>query len=161
MNSFLKRYSPPGMDITHEKSWLIGGLPVGILWSFVFFFRYADAYEELFTRSGGEQVLKPGAVIQPFDEIMGPSLLALVLVAFIMLQFLFHHWFYFYQGSRSIYLMKRLPQKGELVKRILILPVLAFFICMAVLVLVRFLYFGVYLLVTPDSCLPANVWQQF
>lgn len=161
MRAFLKRNAPPGQNIFYGLKWFFRGLVAVLLFSLTFFFRYAEAYQELFEYTGAEKVLMSDAVIRPFEDILGSSLVGFWLLGICMLQFIFYHGYYFYQGSKSIYLMKRLPQRGLLAKYIFTLPVLAFVVCMLILFILRLLYFEVYLLFTPDRCLPAHVWQQF
>jgi hypothetical protein len=60
----------------------------------------------------------------------------------------------------SIYLMKRLPDPSERHRRALMLPLLAIAATVVLAILLRLIYFAVYLLATPKTCLPDEVWQQ-
>lgn len=158
MNEFLRRNSPPGQNLACEKYTLLWGLAAAALFSLQFFSAFSQAYHDLFTEDG---ILQQGIMMAPFDELLGISLLGFGLLGLGMLQFGFYHWYYFYQDSKSIYLLKRLPQRNLLLRYCLTLPGLAFIVCILAMVLVRLVYFAVYLALTPDACLPTDVWQQF
>ena len=79
----------------------------------------------------------------------GFCVLFVVLVAMII-----YHYCTYYQGSKSIYLMKRLPDKWELYKRCVHLPMIAMIVEIITIVGVMSLYYGIYLIFTPQQCLP-------
>ena len=59
------------------------------------------------------------------------------------------HYNYHYQGSKSIYMMKRLPKKSELWRRCLVLPVTLALTSEAAAMILRLLFFAYYMIRTP------------
>ena len=65
-----------------------------------------------------------------------------------------YHWFYHYQGSKSIYLMRRLPRRSELPVRCLAVPVAGALGAGALAAILLGVYWMVYRLCTPAAALP-------
>lgn len=70
-----------------------------------------------------------------------------------------YHYFYHFHGCKSIYLMKRLPQKGEFLKRIIALPIFLF--CLTILLMTGYmlLYYQIYLIVIENISTEVNLWE--
>ena len=66
----------------------------------------------------------------------------------------------FRQGSKNIYLMKRLPSRWELHRRCILLPALGMVGSLVMGFTLLMIYFAIYMLVTPDRCLPPDQWQK-
>ena len=58
-----------------------------------------------------------------------------------------------WQGAKSIYLMGRLPDRWELHRRCLTLPLLMILTALVLMALLLPAYYGLYLLATPETCL--------
>ena len=71
-----------------------------------------------------------------------------------------YHYAYYYLGSRSIYVMRRLPDRWEQWRRCLAVPVLLAAVFLLAIELLTFVYFLKFLLETPDPCLPSDPWRQ-
>ena len=93
------------------------------------------------------------------DWVLRGSWYGLVLIAVSMpfLALYFYSWHY--QGSKSIYTMRRLPKRGELLRRCLTLPCITAALSLAVIPVLSTVYYGFYVLVTPAGHLPAGQWQ--
>ena len=65
-----------------------------------------------------------------------------------------YFYFYHYQDSRSIYTMKRLPDRWELWRRCLTLPFWTVIISGVLVLLLTGVYYLIYLKCTPAGCLP-------
>lgn len=152
--------APVGLDYRRELSWVRTGFALSLLWSLGYLFRLHAGYEELFTRVGVDKVLNPGAVMPDFTDILGGGLRGFGVVALCMAALAVWHYLYHYQGSKSIYLMRRLPDRWELWRRCAALPVLLAAAAGLLAVLLLLVYFGVYLLVTPKVCLIPGQWQK-
>lgn len=153
-------WAPPGANLAGQRQMLRGGLLGAVLYSVGFLVRYTNARAELFVVVGGEKMLRPGAVIPAFDSLLGSALLGFVAAAAAMLFFIAYYYSYHWQGSKSIYLMRRLPDRWELARRCLALPVLGALACLLAGALVLGLYYGVYRLFTPEECLLSYGWQE-
>ena len=160
MNEFFKRNSPPGIDLGQEwRVFLIGNIASVIVSLFAFLAKYIDARDQLFVYEIDRKILKEGAIIAPFSSLFSIYFSGFVLVALFLLGYVIYHYSYFRQESMSIYLMKRLPDKRELHKRALTVPVLAVLATICVALAAVLLYFVIYLLATPRACLPFAALQ--
>ena len=154
----LARWVPPGFPLRRELTFYGWAAALSLLWSLGYLGWLTDARAILFIPETGE--LMP---------LSAPTFLALVtysrclllykLSLLLPLVFLLRHYAYHYQGSRSVYLMRRLPDHREFRRRCLALPLaaLACFILLAAVTVL--LYFGLYYLVMPDANIPPNQWK--
>ena len=148
------RYVPLGINGTFVFSRMGIGLGAATAFSLSFLFKYANAWNELFRYRNGKRYLIEGAQIAPFSEICRGSFWAFGVMFFVLLFVVV--WFYFYhsQGSCSIYTMKRLPNRWELWKRVVTIPLLGIAACIVTMPLLKGLYYLIYLFCTPKGCLP-------
>ena len=150
----LSRYAPVGMKLHMEKTVCGLGLGASLVYSGLFLIRFADACGELYEYKGVDRVLIEGAKIERFGVLLGNGLVGFAITAVVMLLFSIYHYLYHFQDSKSIYLMLRLPDRWELSRRCLTLPVAAAVLSLAAAVVLLGFYFGIYLLFTPKGCLP-------
>lgn len=83
------------------------------------------------------------------------------LSALCLLVFAVYFFSCFYQGSKSVYLMRRLPNRGEMALRSLTLPVAGAVLCLLSALLLRLLFHTAYCIFVPANLLPAQPWQVF
>jgi len=157
MGDFWKRNAPPGINLKQMYYvFLLGNLASAFVSMVDFTADYLRARNELFIyRLATEELtLIEGAVIAPFHAFVDSCFLGFALTAVCLLAFAIYHWAYYRQGSMSIYLMKRLPDRGVLYKQVLTVPCLAALATAAVAAVTVLLCFCIYLLATPGVCLP-------
>ena len=151
----IKNIIPVGYDAKEELMIFEGGLILSVLFgSGSFLMKLSNAISRLYWINGSKRILKNDAVMPHFTEILGNSLIFFAVLFIICLAFSYVHYYYHTWGSKSIYTMKRLPQKNEFSKRIFTLPLI-----MAVTVLALFLVtlgvlFAVYYFRTPETLIP-------
>lgn len=140
----LSRHLPAGMGMKEQK-FIFGFFTVAaIIWPIMSFgSRLSDALRDL--ERGYEEMMPY------FYEVLGNALLVIPLAFAAMFAMAAMHYIYHWQGSRSIYLMRRLPSRWELHRRCLTLPALgiAFFLILGAAMM--FIMYGVYLLAAPDG----------
>ena len=153
---FHVKHYPPGMNIEGEKLFFGLGMVVSFLYSTVFLGRYVQELSRLYAYSEGTLVI--GIFIENFWELLGNALVGFEVMAISMLAFAILHYSYFWQGSKSIYLMKRLPDGKELYKRVFAMPLIGFVICVGAGVLLLGIYYGVYIIVTPKVWIAPEQW---
>ncbi|MBQ8518057.1 MAG: hypothetical protein IJ455_00435 [Agathobacter sp.] len=151
---WLEKYAPPGIDVSTEIAWLIGGNVLATLHSMMFLVHYVTARGELYERRVSGMVLIEGTVIRGFGELTAGVFLSMQVVCIIALLVSVYHYFYHYQGSKMMYLMKRLPDKWEVHKRCLALPIAGSCITFVWMMLLKMIYYAIYILCTPSQCLP-------
>lgn len=164
MNEFIKRNSPPGIDLKQEwRVFLIGNIVSVCISFFAFIDKYIDARNQLFVYEIDKKMLIEGAIIAPFSSLFSVYFSGFFLVACFLLGYVIHHYLYFRQDSMSIYLMKRLPDKRELHRRALTVPCLAVLATIGVALAAILFYFIIYILATPKACLPyaalREIWR--
>ena len=93
-------------------------------------------------------------------QLSGGELQRVLLAMALTIPLAIYHYACHYLGSRSIYLMRRLPDGWELWRRCLTVPALLAVLCLGAIELLTILYFLVFLLLTPPPCLPAEPWRQ-
>lgn len=152
-----RRYSPPGM--TDDVEWAsfvfycLGALAAFVL---IFTVRYADAYNALRMYIEDNCGDSGGAKIASFWSFMPPWVVCCIIILLVLsleAGHILRRLLYLRQGSMSIYTLRRLPQRGEVLRRVAVLP-LARCICTAALIaLTMLLCYAAYLLITPASCL--------
>lgn len=149
----LEPYVPPGMPIgTLLSSWIFC-MAASTCWCMLFIVRYLDYRGQLFEYRNGRRVLLENAKMPNFEyltvnlfEVFGIVLLFCALVVV-------YHYYYHYQGSRMMYLMRRLPNKWEVHIRCFALPIAAGVITIVYMLVLRMLFYAVYVLCTPSQCL--------
>lgn len=151
----IEMYFPIGYDYQAEinllKIWLIGS----IICSFSFFYRYYQAYRMLYIYDSflNRWVLRENVWIEKFI-VLSDGIFRGFFIGFLLLGVLavFHYRFY-YQGSKSIYLMKRLPDRWFCLKSCVAVPVAAGGLFLGVMAFLYFIYFVFYIWFTPKECL--------
>ena len=151
----LERYAPAGFPIMQEIKVFIWTLGISAIFSMGFLIRYFDARNELYDITiTGQKVLNIDAVMPHMSVLVGNAFIGFYLLSLLALAGAIYHYLFHSQGSKSIYLMRRLPNRWEFHKRCLTLPILAIvagFLCALLLYL---LYYLIYMCCTPTMCLP-------
>lgn len=151
---------PPGYDYMAELKRVFYLWILAVVYSLRFWWDYYDAYQRLFVwrqipgQLKAEYVLREGAVIAPFEGLFGPCLLLMVPLAVMLTVTAIMHLLYYYQGSKSIYLMRRLPVKGIVARTSLTAPLLELLAAGITVLVLGGLYYCGYLWITPKICLP-------
>ena len=158
---------PPGYDGERELKKICIVYGAAVVWSFQFFYRYYDAYKDLFYNArtmilsdrylgmGLEHGdLLPGAKIQSFGDILSWSLLFFLLLILEIVTAGVMHYLYYRQGSRTILLIRRLPDRKYLWKTCGLGPMLAMAVCLVTIGVLLGLYYWIYVTMTPAVCLP-------
>jgi len=157
----MERLVPAGIDYKRELNWFRGGLIAGFVYSLGFFIRFLNEYDSLFRiLVGNKRVLNENAVMPDYVEVLGDGLLLFLILALGMIAVMAYHYIYHFQGSKSIYLMRRLPDRWELWRRCLALPVMAALLFLLAAAVSMVVYYGFYMLATPKACLSPGQWHK-
>lgn len=160
MNTKLRQLAPPGYGLWHEMRVFLWGLCFSILYSVGFVVRFNDARNGLYNFLGGKKTLLTDVLMPDMGELLGSALAGFLILALCMSATIFFRYAYFWQGSKSIYLMRRLPDKTQLHRRCLVQPLIACGLCLLAAFIMLLLYYGVYMFFTPKECLMPNQWQK-
>jgi len=156
----LSHHAPLGINLQREQRFFTTGIICSIFYSLIFLPRYQQAHSMLYHWKGDKCVLIPGAIIEDFGVLLENALVGFLILALCMLALIVYHYAYHYQGSKSIYLMKRLPNRWEMHRRCITLPLLAALICLIAAIAFLLIYFGIYMVFTPKECLTLGQWQK-
>lgn len=147
-----RRFAPPGMADDGEWAlflfYCIGAAAAMLI---VFAVRYASAYSKLFIWIGGERVLIEAPRMPGFLTFLNGQI-AFGFASFAEVGAMMRRYFVFRQGSMSFYTMRRLPVRGEVMRRVVTVPISR---CLALCVLwgcTVLLCYAAYFLLTPAVC---------
>ena len=157
----MNKLVPAWVDGRRHLRYILGGVGLGAAIGLVqFAARCGRAVSDLYEVVRWERTLRTGAVMEDFANLLpgcrwGPAVVAVAMVILAVL-----YWMGHYQGgSRSIYLMRRLPDRWELWRRCLTLPLLGLAASAAAAIAMTLLSFWIYRMMTPETCLPPDQWD--
>ena len=163
----LERYLPVGYDAKYEIRIFLTGMVLSFLWGCLYFRRLYVSWERLWELEwqNGEMVrtgIIEGAVMRDFRELFFEpnSLAGFFMVVICMAAFMMVHYAYHFQESKSIYLMKRLPNRRELYRRCFTLPLVGMGISLISAFVFLLIGYAVYQNVTPPECMVGDQWQK-
>lgn len=146
------RCAPPGFDLRFEAQFFLTGLAASALYSSLYLLRLFHALDNLYAWNDKNlRVLLPDAAMPAFAELLEDSFSWFGILALVAAAFAVWHYAYHRIGTRSIYLMRRLPDRWELHRRCLTLPTLELACCAVCALVLFWLYFGLYALLTPKE----------
>ena len=154
----LERMLPPNVDPESTAAGLLTVLAGGVLTSVIWFLiRYCRSYQSLYIidQVTKKRMLDPGMKMESFSAFAGCAGWLLVFFVCMLLAWAGILYGSFSQGSRSLYLLRRLPQgrrvlAGYVAKGPLLCLAEAGTVCAVLLGI----YYLVWRFVTPDICLP-------
>lgn len=151
---WLGKYAPLGINLERELGVYITAAVIATLQSLLFFLNYGNARAELYTDRLGKKVLIEGAVIVEFPYLLEHVFLIGNLVCIVTLLGSIFYYMYHHDGSKMMYLMKRLPDKWEVHRRCLTLPIAGAVLMVVWMYVLKMIYFAIYVFCTPSQCLP-------
>lgn len=149
---------PPNVDKESTVSRCTGiGVMGGVAAMLWFFVQYAQCRDRLYTYSSvlQKEVLRAGAKIEPFSHFAGGAGWLMAFFVFMILVLMATRYASFSQGSRSIYLMHRLPDGRRVMAGYLLRgPVWCLVRCAVICGALVGVYYLMWRFVTPAQCLP-------
>jgi len=176
MKKKLYKYAPPGVDIKTELKFMFGILIcVIVVFSLWYSYNFSSAYEKLcadenFSKEYSsihydyrvlEPIVKP--IMPDFLDIIDVMKMPHFFLFFSIGNFLFfsiYHYSVYYKGSKSVYLMRRLPNRSPMLRQIFVVPVISGCAYLVTLIVLFFVFIMCYLLFTPEDCLLINQWEK-
>lgn len=155
-----KNWAPPGRDARREAQSVFGCLIIVTLLSWILFvIRYAGAWERLFRWENGARVLRAGVRMRDLAEIIGAIPLAFwAQIGLAAVWAARNYADHYREGSRPVYLMRRLPDRWEYHRRCLAIPGTALLAALAIMAVSLWAFWGIYMTATPAQCLPPDPW---
>ncbi len=159
MSRKLNDFFPLGTDYKREIKTGAAALSLSAIFSLIYFISLENSYNELFFYDGQEKVLREGAVMDSFADVLGISLAGFALTAVCAVLLCVWHYASHWYGSKSIYVMRRLPERRELHIRCLAAPVLTVLACALLAFIILAVYYGIYIAVAPEGTLLPGQWR--
>lgn len=155
MSERLKKYYPPGYDYAKEWGSIILCFVIGTIFSMaLFFIELTNVMNWLYDTVLGERTLMEGAIAQPFMELMEGQPVCFAPMFIFILIMMFYHYAYYYQGTKSIYVMRRLSSKKYIIKSCVMGTGVGMGIGLAAILVLWILYYLIYRLAIPSECMP-------
>ena len=142
---FLSHLAPPGTRAKRELFWIIAGICVSALISLTFVYRYHKNYQECaWLYSMGRTAAMP-----LFSELLGNAFFGFTVMLILMAALVFLHYASLNGISKSIYVMKRLPQRSAVIRYVCGMPVLGAALIIACAAAILLIYWLIYRFATP------------
>lgn len=151
-----RRYMPLGINMEKANAFFGACLCIGIGGHFAFYGKYMLQMEEIEAATKGVTI-DPSVMMPHFWELQEHSFYGYIL-ATLMALFLQAYWNYQYYNktTKSVYVMKRLPDTREYSRTIWIGPAVQALMIAAVMIVQILVDLCLYVFVTPDIALPAD-----
>ncbi|MBR5315583.1 MAG: hypothetical protein IKU44_02225 [Firmicutes bacterium] len=130
LQNWLNRHVPLGKNGTKHANWILFACIFDVivhLVSFEIYFQYClnglyqdDKHTVLYDPTGTDPMFQ----MLPFHMLIADWYKGPLMITLIMVALAFYNYRYHLQGSKSIYLMKRLPDQKDFVRRCMTLPAL-------------------------------------
>ena len=160
MKALMKRYSPPGMPLKAETAVFGVCMVLSVLWSvFWFLDEYFWDRSSLFSTIGDPGGFYMIRYMTEFRTLVQGRFIGFAVTAAIVLGFIVFRYAYLYRGSKSVYLIRRLPEKAPVLKRILLIPLAELLLCGIAAFLLLLMHYVIYITATPKECLPPDQWK--
>ena len=151
----LDRFVPPGMNTFRIKIATVVAIVFSFLFSLGFLASYNQELAEL--KRQMEYPVYSGLTMTPFRDLIAFPMIVFHIAVLTPLLHIPGMYGYFYQESKSVYIMKRLNSPMELHLRCLVLPLLCMLLIAVIGAMMYWLYYLVYVTCTPEILLPANL----
>ena len=151
----LDRFVPPGMNTFRIKIATVVAIVFSFLFSLGFLASYNQELAEL--KRQMEYPVYSGLTMTPFRDLIAFPMIVFHIAVLTPLLHIPGLYGYFYQESKSVYIMKRLNSPMELHLRCLVLPLLCMLLIAVIGAMMYWLYYLVYVTCTPEILLPANL----
>ncbi|MFI3208895.1 MAG: hypothetical protein R3Y40_07140 [Eubacteriales bacterium] len=154
----IKDYVPFGMELEkiYSKILIMYLIPLAFSMQFLFTF-FVDRASYLSWKNGKtETIYEVIPEMRNFVSYLGNGFVlfpvAMVTCLFLMIPMYRYH----FQGSKSIYVMKRLPDARELRRRVVTIPILVAISLFLIGILVFGIYYGIYMIFVPAGSVSPN-----
>ena len=154
MKKWLEKHAPLGIDVSTHVGLYLFCMFIATLHSMLFLLAYGNAVNALYDYHVGKKVLREGAMIVGFDVLTEGIFTTGIAMCIVTLLVVIYYYLYHYQGSKMMYLMRRLPDKTEVIRRCWTLPITGSVLMAAWMFVLRMIYYAIYILCTPSQCLP-------
>lgn len=156
----MERLSPPGYDWKGERKSFLLLVSFAVLFSLFYLGSLSDEISALYVRHpSGSRVLREGHMCENFADTVDGWFRVFPLVSLVMLLSSALRYGSFFFGSKSIYTMRRLPDRWDLPRRTLVLPLGYAAAAMLLALLLLLLYYLIYCCSVPEGHMTPGQWE--
>ncbi len=151
----LSELVPPGAKLSRYLIWYFVILGLAMFITLFAWRNVGNAYFHIlsYDEAAKSWYVNPEAVMEDFAPLVMPYFTGFWGVALLCVAGIFVNRGAFRRDSMSVYLLKRLPTKGEYLRRTAVLPLIGLLLTLAVGVILVFLYYFIYMKTVPEECL--------
>lgn len=160
MTKRIRKIIPVGIKAETEIWIFACAIAVGLCRALLFFQAYSREYNRLFHIEYGKKVLIEGRTMADFYVVLKGTFNGFIVAIFIFICLIILHYGYHYKDSKSIYTMKRLPDRYELHKRCFTVPLIGIVVSIILITALLLLFYNYYMIKTPADCLFPNQWER-
>jgi len=155
-------YAPPGMSLWRERAIFWSLLVLAVSYSLRFFSTFQRHLQNVQNRLEAYEVWGVEAHVNMTDlsDLLERKLTLFGVVILFCLIAIASRYRYYHQDSKSIYLMRRLPDRAELHRSCLVQPLLRVALVLVVMAVLLLIFYTVYMNQVPEECLQPNQWQK-
>lgn len=157
LQTWLDQSVPVGINWHNEIFYIHAALIVSTLYSVISYAYLFDCNIGMLYRDEARTILLDNPEMIDFFTLWSISIPGFYLLVFVMVVLAVYHYSYHFQISKSIYTMLRLPQKHDLAKRCLAIPVVYFVITVCIALILTGIYYLAYITLTPEVALSHTV----
>lgn len=143
-----ERLAPAGVNAKRETAWTVVGMVASALWSLG---AIKNMWDWWFALKGLPEFGVYDAAMPPYPRILGSALAGFEIMIVVLAALAIWHYVSHRQGSRSDYIMRRLPDRWELHRRCLAIPLAGIGMCILLAAALWALYFWIYVRFTPPE----------
>lgn len=156
MNKFFKwadDMTPVGIDGKKELGWAAAAFGLSLFESLTFFISLYAKIDDLYmiSKATGRRILDPDSYMPDLSDFAPSYIYFFLLTALVFLTLSGYHYIYHYQGAKSIYTMRRLPDRWELHRRCLVFTLTVAVICILMSVIMLGAYLWAYNTFVPPA----------
>ena len=154
---FLRRW-PPGADSRQIGPYFIIGMVVAVLYSMGFLWDYMIYLRDIQENLTPMELADPNfrEMLPTFAELIDGRFLFFPLYVVGFLSFVFFNYRYFWQESKSVYVMRRVCSPWELHLRCWTVPLAGAAVIVLTAAGLYLLYLGIYFWCAPEDIIPAQ-----
>lgn len=161
MTDKIRKFIPIGYK-PEKELWVYGSvIMMAVTRSLLYFLSYYSAYNAMFQYYGDKKVLIENITMDNFCDIIADGTFDVFKIAvFIFLAMIGVNYGYHYRDSKSIYTMRRLPNKYELHIRCIAFPAAAILLSIVISFSLLMIFYIHYMTVTPDELILPAQWEK-
>lgn len=160
MTDKIRKIIPVGIRPESEIWMFLSPFAIGIFRALFFFQVYAREYNRLFEIEHGKIVLIESRTMADFAVIIDGVFDGFFIAVFVFFFLTVYHYAYHYRDSKSIYTMKRLPNKYELHIRCITVPAIGVILTVITTGFLLVIFYYYYMTKTPAECLFPDQWER-